>query len=271
MKKRTKTFIGLVVFVIILIVGGIFVYHPDGGKMFSEKMEKQALTANVQIMKQQTWGNEDNGGTAWSMVASGTIFKKEGQRYYVLTANHVLEMDKDADQTKIIVMDYKDEYYQDADVDRQTTMDEYYSQFPEAKVEFSDADYDLAVISFVSDRNYEILDIANQLPTFGEVVGTISNPYDKGKNQITTGRIISVRPTISLLKKYGINYPLLTHTARTSYGSSGSMLLNDKLEIIGVNLGGVELKLFSIHFFLEGKSMPCDRIRSFLAVNKFDI
>lgn len=270
-KKRIKIFISLLLISLLLCVGGILIYHPQGEKIFSNRIQKEVLTANIQIMQQATWGGETSSGTSWSAVTSGTIIKKDGQRYYVLTAYHVIKPQDGSESTKIIIMDYTDKYYIEANVDRQITQDEYYSQFPEAKVEFYDPGYDLAVISFLSDKNYKIIEISNELPKFGDSVGAISNPNDNGKNQITVGRIISIRPTISLLKKDGITYPLLTHTARTSNGSSGSMLLNENMELVGVNLGGAELKVFAFRFFLAGKSMPCDSILKFLAANKFDM
>ena len=56
-------------------------------------------------------------------------------------------------------------------------------------------------------------------------------------------------------------YEIITHSAVTSQGSSGSALLNEDLEIVGITLGGNE-NFF--RQFISGMAIPNDQIKAFL-------
>ncbi len=58
-----------------------------------------------------------------------------------------------------------------------------------------------------------------------------------------------------------MQYPIIKHTAMISAGSSGSALINEDLEIVGINLGGGE-NIF--RRFINGMAMPSNRIHAFL-------
>lgn len=60
-----------------------------------------------------------------------------------------------------------------------------------------------------------------------------------------------------------IQQPLIiTHSSVISEGSSGSALLDEDLDIVGINLGGNK-NLF--HQFVSGMAIPNDQVRAFLA------
>lgn len=265
---------------VLLIVAWLFIYHPSGGSELQERIKNTATTSCVLIMQESTFvspGNEESKtatstGTAYSAGASGTIIKHEGDRYYVLTAYHVIKPIEDATSATILVLDHDDkEKIEHGDIQKYQGIENFYKRFPEARVEFFNQDYDLALISFVSKEKYATVEIADKLPSVGAIVGTLSNPRENERNTITTGRIIGNRTVASSLKFYGVKYQMFTHTARGADGSSGGMVLNNNLQLVGVTLGGAEIKFFAFQFSLTGKAMPCDRILAFLMENGFKI
>lgn len=58
-----------------------------------------------------------------------------------------------------------------------------------------------------------------------------------------------------------MQYPIIEHTSVLSEGSSGSALLNENLEIVGINLGGSE-NIF--RQYISGMAMPSNLILDFL-------
>ena len=81
------------------------------------------------------------------------------------------------------------------------------------------------------------------------------------RNMVTAGKISSRKPSPFGDEEGKLQYPIIKHTALISGGSSGSALLNENLEIVGINLGGKE-NIF--HSFIAGMAMPSDRIRTFM-------
>ena len=138
---------------------------------------------------------------------------------------------------------------------------DYYSQFPEATLEYYDEAYDLAVLSFKSENAYVALPISQKSPDYKEQIGTMSNPYNQSRNFITTGYIISKKPISFGDDLTTGEYEVIKHSAKIAMGSSGSVLLNRDLEIIGINLGGGET-IFGQ--FQHGLAMPSDKILDFL-------
>ena len=88
----------------------------------------------------------------------------------------------------------------------------------------------------------------------------MSNPYGK-RNIVTTGKISSRKPSLFGDEAGKMQYPIITHTSVLSEGSSGSALLNENLEIVGINLGGRE-NIFRQHVY--GMAMPSNFILDFL-------
>lgn len=276
--KNKKGIMVTIIIIALLIAAWLFIYRPPGGNRLVDRIEETALTSNVLILQESTWTSEGSdssnsgttGGTGYSVGASGTIIKHEGDRYYVLTAYHVIKPEKGSEKNEILIADYNDEGKMDPeDYQKYQGLENFFNRFPKARIEFYDKNNDLAVISFVSKEKYETIQIAAAPPKPGAVVGSLSNPSESVRNSISVGRIISNHSTKPTMEFYKVNYPLLTHTARTGNGSSGSMVLNENLELVGVVLGGTEIKFFAFQFFLAGKAMPSDKIIDFLMENGF--
>lgn len=277
-KKKTSLLAFSVV--ALLVAAWLFTYHPVGEDKLTDRVEEAALTANVLIMQKSKWindGSEESNyatsyGTSYDAGASGTIIKRKGNRYYVLTAYHVIKPEKDAVSTEQLVLDYNDDSkIEHGDYQKYQGIENFYKRFPKARVEFYDKNYDLAVISFTSNEDYATIQIAKSPPKFGHVVESLSNPYENARNQIDVGRYFGAYSTAPSMKFYKVKYSMITHTAKGSEGSSGGMVLNENLELVGVTLGGTEIKFIAFRFYLVGKAMPANRVLDFFEENGFEI
>jgi len=254
-KKRLKRKY-IIAIICITVISGVIVYalynFGRNDPKFIEAVNHDAISANINI-------TEESGSTSFSAGGSGTIFKRDAEKYYALTALHGLKLDQN--KTKIIVLGYDQPTYKDADVN--IGLKAYYSQFPEAVLEYYDDAYDLAVISFYSKNQYAVLSIESGFVEYNEPVAAMGNPHEGSRNTITTGKITSKTP-VPFGDLAGENqYHVIEHSAKTSLGSSGGALLNKDMEVVGIILGASE-NIF--HNFVKGKAMPCDKILEFLSI-----
>ncbi|MBU3110143.1 S1C family serine protease [Clostridium lacusfryxellense] len=88
----------------------------------------------------------------------------------------------------------------------------------------------------------------------------MSNPDGK-RNIITAGKMGGKKFWTYEDEAGKIKYSIMKHSAVISRGSSGSALLNEDLEIVGINLGGNENLM---HQFTSGIAMPNDQLHDFL-------
>ena len=226
-------------------------------KDFIKKVEQDALSANLYIVVLE----ESNRSISIPVGASGVIIGREGNTYYALTAKHVLKKAND-DTTRVMVMAHNQPDYK-AFLNKggkYQGLNEYYAQFSEAQIEYANNQYDLAVISFQTNENYAVLPIATEKPEYGDKVAAISNQNGE-RNVVTAGKISSRKPSLFGDEEGKHQFPIIKHTALLTAGSSGSALLNENLEIVGINLGGKE-NVF--HTFIAGMAMPSDRIHAFI-------
>ncbi|MCT8138476.1 trypsin-like peptidase domain-containing protein [Anaerobacillus sp. CMMVII] len=257
---------------IVFFIMSIFFFHPlINNKLFFnkamysgliEKIEKEAISANIKIVRLENIDDENGRSISISPGASGVIIGKEGNRYFALTANHVISEIDNIDDTQFVVMGYDDLDYVDylSKGGQFQGGAKYYQQFPVVLIEHVNDEYDLAIISFITDDHYNVLPVADENPKYGDIVASMSNPYGK-RNVVTIGKISSKK-----LRTFGDEigkrqHPMLEHTALVSEGSSGSALINENLEIVGIHIGG-NYNLF--RHFISGMAMPNEQIRTFL-------
>lgn len=225
---------------------------------FIDEVKRLALPANIKIVQLNYSTGYNSSSIGVSAGASGVIFRKEGNRYFALTALHVVSELRDVDKTQTVVLGYDDK-----DIEKEnmgTGVANYYLQFPKVKVDFKSEKYDLAIISFVSDKDYTVLSLADDKPKYWDKVATMSNPFGE-RNIVTAGRLGS-RKIWHYEDEIGtFDYTIIKHSALTSQGSSGSALLNEDMEIVGINLGGNE-NFF--RQFISGMAIPNEQIQEFL-------
>ena len=179
--------------------------------------------------------------------------------YYALTAYHVV---KDFENSDYIVIPYGaptySEYSKDSEV--HVFFEEYYGQFEKAQVLYADEEYDLAVIAFKSEKKLHELSISENNPKYNEKIAVIGNP--EGERFVCTYGTISSKDYYLFDSNDGL-LPVKTfkHSAYVISGSSGSAVLNQEMQIVGINIGG---RPDFLQRFKYGAMVPCELIYEFL-------
>ena len=266
MRAKTRKTLILMLASIAIISGSLPsikpLYNETMNREFIEKVESNALSANIKIVQLKYTSGVNSSSIAVSAGASGVIIRKEGDRYFALTANHVISELDDVDKTRIVVLGYDDLDFQDSlnKGGEFTGTANYYMKFPEITVEYTSEKSDLALISFRSDKAYTPLSLAEDSPQYGDEIASMSNPHGK-RNMVTAGKIGSKKFWDFEDESEKAKYSIIAHSSAISEGSSGSTLLNENLDIVGINLGGNE-NIF--HQFVSGMAIPNDQVRAFL-------
>lgn len=264
----------LIIFIIVLLVvitAVLFIVPEIRDKQcrtrynskLNSKMDSSVLLANICVVKCDETANGNVKNLSYSLGASGVIYKKEQSgKYYALTACHVITGAKE--NTKFLIQPYGTlSYKQTKENGRNLSFEDYYGQFPAAKVEYFDESCDLAVISFYSSNNLGVLDIAQYNAQKGTEIAVISNP--EGEKFIRTfGSITSDSPIIFSGDNGQNTNIAVQHNAYIAPGSSGSGVLSfdsGKAEIVGINIGGGTNFMGKFQY---GVMIPCHQIRYFL-------
>lgn len=269
MKNSFKKHITLYVFILGLVAFILFVFIlPSVYDMqcrkrtydeFDQSLTEQIMSANINIVDAVSKEADGSVITTYGPGSSGVIFKREGNCYYALTAYHVVD---DKDVTEYVVIPYgsptHDEFLEQNE-ERFTSAD-YYSQFSRAQTIYSSARYDLAVISFYSDKELMVLPVCENDVKYGEHILSIGNPEGE-KFAITFGKVTSKDYYIFNAEKE--KYPIKTfkHSAYIAHGSSGGAVFDSNMQIVGINIGGGTDFLGRFRY---GVFVPCNLIREFL-------
>lgn len=157
---------------------------------------------------------------------SGVIFYESEGFYYVLTNEHVVSLTRHTTQATYEIYDYQNIKYKG------------YLYQNSLSIE-----YDLAILYFEkSDRTYEIIEINERPLEVGEKVIAVGNPRSQ-KNTITMGEVLGFVKT-NVQNRYGEiisrDFLAIRHSAYVNSGSSGGMLLNYQLQLVGINFAGAD-------------------------------
>lgn len=147
---------------------------------------------------------------------SGVIYKKVENTYYAVTNHHVVE----GSISLVVVYEKNGMLFEIANED--------------TVILGSDPTTDLAVVTFTSDEDFQVIDLADSYEVdLGQFVFAIGNPLGfEYYGTVTMG-------IISGLSRYvqdgDFDATLLQHDAAISPGNSGGALLNINGELIGIN------------------------------------
>lgn len=250
---------------IALIISCLFMVsctdNSDEYKNFSASLSEEVLSANIILIPLNYEANGEDGvssSISYGANFSGVIFEQLESTYYALTAYHAVD---DWDNSEFIILTYNVPLYKDLEHEEHIGLSAYYEQFPRAKLEYYDETYDLAIISFESNAVLYTLDISEMAPQYGDNVTVISSPDGEERNMITFGKITSQEPVEFGDEEGKTQHKIVEHSAYENAGSSGSVLLNEELLIIGINLGG---RTNCFGKFICGMAMPSDKIIDFI-------
>lgn len=180
-------------------------------------------------------------------------FDEEGYYiYYLLTNNHVVYQNTEKYNSF--------EYF---------VVDCYGSQKP-ATVLAKDPNYDLAVMTFKSERLYKTVDFATENPLTGAKVIALGQPLGI-VNSVTAGKVLNyttVKVTNDNSKpisnQSNVAFSVIKHNAPINNGSSGGVLLNYNYQICGINYAA---ELDENGGFETAYAVPVLKVKEFLIAN----
>ncbi|MDX9690997.1 MAG: serine protease [Acholeplasmataceae bacterium] len=157
---------------------------------------------------------------------SGVIFFENDLFYYVLTNEHVASLTPDTTTASYTLTDYQN--------------NEIKAYLYEGSLS---VEHDLAVLFFEkSDKVYPVIDLNQNPLSIGDQVIAVGQPEGQ-KNTITFGEVEAFTQT-NVKNRYdetiSRDFLAIKHTAYVNSGSSGGMLLNYNLELVGINFAGAE-------------------------------
>ena len=225
--KGNKLFEGILIGILLITIGACgcyFVIQALPGTTIVNKSEKE-VTVNENgiadavekvydsVVIVNVYKNQKMYGSG-----SGFIFKKDGNKYYIMTNNHVAE---NADSIKVILSD--DNSY---DV-KLVGMDKY---------------LDIAVLLFESDKDHAISEIGSSTNArVGDTVFTVGAPIDSSVYSwtVTRGILSGKDRKVSVSTSSNSNIADYIRTALTTdavinSGNSGGPLCNSNGEVIGI-------------------------------------
>lgn len=275
--NKSRLYIGILIgFTLLAAAAAIFtlflyppIYENQCRTRVYEDLESKlsdydVMSANICIVQcRKTLLGNDTEEYSYSEGASGVIYDKRGGRYYALTAYHVIA---EMNDVQFIVQPYGSSSYDDTNKNspKKITLIEYYNKFPKGKVEYYNKELDLAIVSFKTSKELGILGISSNNVQNGDRVAVISNPEGVRFSK-TYGNITSNVVTDFKVKNGEEINKIQCHSAYVAPGSSGSAVLNENMEIVGINIGG------ALNFngkFKYGAMVPCDRVRFFVGESK---
>lgn len=265
MKSKTNKIVLVILLsaliIVILLVGIIpSIQDYQSRHRVYEDMQvdsSRIFDANVNIIEITT-ENED---TSIGAGASGVVIERDGDVYYVLTAYHVINK---TDKSVFRIFTPETITYQEAaenyDGDHLGLID-YYTSLPEATVEYTKEDSDLAIISFESEEDLPVVPVSETIPEKGARIMVVGNP--EGEDFVLTyGKIISFGSELTSFGDSQSENLVMRHNAYEAPGSSGSAVYNDDMELVGINIGG-GTDVFGR--FRCGYMIPSDQINECIA------
>ena len=232
---------------------------------FEGKITSDIMNSNIVIVEhEEKTESEGVVHSTYGVGASGVVFKQDKDVYYALTAYHVV---KNYSNAEYFIIPYGaptySEYRQQSEV--HVPNEEYYGQFEKATVVLADEKYDLAVISFKSDETLNILSIEDVNPIYKEKIAVIS--YPMGERFLITFGTIRSKEYYAFESDDGVvATKTLKHNAYIDEGSSGSVVLNQNMDVVGINIGG-GTNIYNK--FVYGAMVPSELILEFLVENNF--
>lgn len=209
------------------------------------------LSANVRILIRMTEEVGNVSSYHYGEIGSGVIFETDENSYYVLTAAHVVDgktefetnitIESDAESIlakEYAIVPYGSPTYNQARKESKDHVptDEFYEQYPSAEVEYISEYCDIAVLRFSFDEEYGCLNLADADPVKDDRIIVFGK--DNDGSVVRYGRILSGE--YANFDAHDGREPdrVLKHNAYEAPGYSGGAVLNEGLEIVGINIGG---------------------------------
>lgn len=237
MKAGKKRWVILLLLLLTLGSAGILSACSGGGdkgNLVFDDMKKSfeeagLLSSNIGIFSKA----EKDGSVSYGECGSGVIFRREGEKYYALTAAHVVS----TPDAQLLVFTTNTEMKTDdiPGMNFSVLSRETYESMLKAETEYVSTRDDVAVISFSTEEELSVIPLAGKDPGKGDRIMCIGNPENEwfavSYGQVTSG-----------MEKFGEaqGFPsnAMRHTAYMHVGSSGGAAVNEEMQLAGITPGG---------------------------------
>lgn len=255
---KNKNYIFIIISLFLLIVTTLvllitpIIYSNKCKNKFYEFIDIKLTDSTKNACVSFLWLSTTDGVKSYNQGNNGVIIDKKENKYYVLTANHILLANRE-----FKVSFYSSPSFMEWKKDNVTSYSNYFETFPSVSIEYQNYDIDIAVISFESDDNYPVAKLAKDKVNMNDYVFSICNTNGEFFNT-SYGEILDNNP-VNYKFSDNISTPCLKHNCYITKGSSGSPVFNDSLELIGINIGG---KTTLFNQFVHGYFVGIDVIQS---------
>jgi serine protease Do len=184
-------------------------------------------------------------GRSGASSGSGVVFLEDETHYYALTNNHVIYVEPE-----------RSNFYR---------VNDYLGNEYSATLVAQDANYDLAVIKFLKDKDVplRLIEFALDNPIAGDNIALIGYPA-RQINAITLGKVTGYQ-RISLSDSnpdiVDINFDVISMDAPVKGGSSGSLVVNENFKLVGILFAGTRTGTN----FTQSYAVPLLSVFEFLA------
>ncbi|MCF0141030.1 MAG: trypsin-like peptidase domain-containing protein [Mogibacterium sp.] len=244
-KKRRNIVCISIIFVCFFIMAAIYVIpsmyqNTCKARVYEdlqERISSDVCNANIRVVTKitQKAGNVESFNCG--ETGCGVIIDYKDGYYYVLTAAHVV----DGKNIEYSIVPYGEPTYNMArkESDEYVPVDEFYDKYQKASVEYIYDETDIAVIKFKSDddEEYPYLQISEKEPKYNDRIVSFGKSDEEG-SLINYGRITSKDYKTFEVNDGRNSDKVYYHNAYAIPGYSGSAVLNEKMEIVGINIGG---------------------------------
>jgi len=227
----------------------VYAGYETDYKEISNLISDNILKTSVKVIS--TFTESTLGGQTYESIGSGVIIAQTSNYYYCLTNNHVI---------------YKPEKYKYEEYKIYDCFNNAYTGI----IAYADSNYDLALMYFnkIPDdgKTTDTLDtitFTSNMPNEKDTVITVGNPK-RVMNTITYGSYVSLDEFNSDEEskiKSDIKFSVIDHTAKINDGSSGSMLLDSNLRLIGINFAS---KVSASNEYLYSYAIPYYKVIEFI-------
>lgn len=243
-------FIGIASFLLIRPV----IYSNHCKNKFYEDISERINDDTKKTCVSFLWTITNDGVKSFNQGNSGVIINKKENKYFVATANHILN-----ENAEYKVLFYSSISFAEWKKNNTPSISLYYDCFPVVTIEHQDFINDIAIVSFETTDNYPVAKISNKALNKKDRVFSIGCPNDD-LFKISYGEIKNNKAQNFVFSDNN-STSCLTHNCFIANGSSGSPVFNDELELIGINIGG---KTTIFNQYVCGYFIHIDKVMSLL-------
>jgi S1-C subfamily serine protease len=182
-----------------------------------------------------------------SMTGSGVIFYEDTNFYYVLTNNHVI-------------------YYEDTGIATYSIKDYIGNEYIGTLL-FSRSEYDLAILRIRKKPiTLNVISISEMLPNKDDQIAIIGYPSFQ-VNAISLGLVFNYSKESvnnSNVNIINVDFEIMVTTAPVKSGSSGSVVINNEFELVGIVYAG---KFIESDLAIYSFAIPLDKVKEFILLS----